>query len=300
MRFLVLTTSVAALLAPAAPAAAADVVPVRAERPFVLLAERGDATTWTLHPTAPGTVSAVATWSGGERLTLALERPGEGGHLARESGTSPLALRFRLTPELLRLDGEWRLTLLNFSGRLVRGEVVVTWPGERAASRHTAVPQERATAAAVLGRSGTRAASRADVAAPPVTEPLPPQPEGSGEVRRTVLPDGRVRIDHPDGSAVIYGPGSFTRIAPDGTETTFSFRSQVQEATLPPPPGDPAFQGFLGAHEDLLLRQIRFLVDQEEQAVANYLAHEATETATVVERIDLRRHYVDVLLGLGP
>lgn len=298
MRSPLLPAALALLAAAAPPAAGAE--PVRTERPFALLAARGDATTWTLHPAALGAITAEATWSGGERLTLALAGPGGDGHLTRESGPSPLVLRFLLTPELLQADGDWRLTLFNFSGSPANGQVAVTWPGPAAPPAER--PRRLHLDAVRVGDLGIRVVAEG-VAPPPeggtAEPPAPPPPAGSGEPRRSVLPDGRVRLDYPDGSAVIYElVCGKTQIAPDGRETRLTCH-QVQGADLPPPPGDPGLGGFLDDHGESLLQQIRFLVGHDAAAIANYLAVETDGTATVVERIDLRRRYVDRLLGLG-
>lgn len=294
----VLTTvlCLAAVPAPSAGAAADSV-----DRPFVLVADRGDATSWRLLPGAAGAITAEATWGGGASLALILNGPGQTGYFARQDGTSPLVLRFRLTPELLRREGEWRLSVVNFSGRPVRGQVRITTPGAEPAAE-----VRRRRPDAVIGKMAV--AQR--VAKPEVVEVVPMQPAepppetlppsgSSGEVRRTVLADGRVRLDYPDGSAKIFevGCGS-TTIHPDGTESKV-LCNQVQGAGLPAPPGDPAFHGFLTEHEAGLLQQIRWLVGSDTQAVDHYLALEAGETGSVVERIDLRRRYVDRLLGLG-
>ncbi len=100
--YLVFATAAAALCLAAVPAPVAGAAAVRVDRPFVLVADRGDATSWRLLPGAAGAITAEATWSGGASLALILNGPGQTGYFAREDGTSPLVLRFRLTPELLR------------------------------------------------------------------------------------------------------------------------------------------------------------------------------------------------------
>ena len=298
--------------ASAQPAAAAAESAVG--RPFVLLAERGDATSWRVHPTAAGTITAEASWGGGRSLALILNGPGQVGSYARQDGASPLRLRFEVTPELLRLDGEWRLSIVNFSGLPARGQVQVRWPGgdeggvartgddrtavlstveERTAIRprpplETRVRRDPATARPASGNSATSTPSALEPPTPPA------------ESRRSILPDGRVRIDHADGSARIFNLGcGWVDIHPDGSQTG-AYCNQAQGAGLPQPPaGDAAFSGFLEDHDERLLAQIRFLVDGDAQAVDNYLAMESSTTSTVVERIDLRRTYVDRLLGIG-
>lgn len=307
-----------AILALALPPPAADADPITAERPFALITERGDATSWRLLPGAAGVITAEATWRGADSLALILNGPGQTGNFARQDGPSPLVLRFRLTPELLRREGEWRLSLVNFSGQRARGDVRITWPGEAAATQSgaagVAVPQRVAGRATVPrgvegratvprgveGRVDPGMAIRPTTATPPAPPGLEPPPSTSGDIRRTVLPDGRVRLDFADGSARIYNVGcGWTNIASDGHPAGGVACNEVQGASLPPPPGDPAFSGFLGTHEERLLLQITFLVGDDAQAVASYLALESGETASVVERIDLRRRYVDRLLGIG-
>lgn len=288
-----------ALLALALPPPAADADPIVVERPFALISERGDTTSWRLQPAAAGVITAEATWHGADRLALILNGPGQA---ARQAGPSPLVLRFRLHPDLLRREGEWRLSLVNVSGQRARGDVRITWPGEEAPAAPGAVPQlvERVT---MMTRSAEARVGpeviRVTTAVPP--EPPAPEPPASpGDVRRTVQPDGQVRLDFADGSARIYKLGcGWTKIAPDGARMGELCSTQVQRDSLPPPPGDSAFSGFLGTHEERLLRQISFLVGKDAQAVANYLALESGQTASVIERIDLRLDCVDGLLGLG-
>jgi hypothetical protein len=290
-------------------AAAAGAVPATAERPFALLAERGDATSWPVHVAAPGSLTVEATWRGAEPLALVLDGPGQAGAFAREDGTSPLLLRFRITPELRQREGEWRLSIVNASGHPARGRVRISWPAAdpsagagRAATGagRVAVLQpvgpRRAGVERVVGRPELGRVTGPPDVPPPALDPAPPT---GGAVRRTILPDGSVRLDFPDGSARIVDPVcGWTEIRADGSASTFSCQ-QVPGAGLPPPPGDAAFNGFLADHADGLLGQIRFLVGGDAQAVDNYLAVESGDASSVVERIDLRRRYVDRLLGVA-
>ena len=281
-------------------------------RPFVLLAERGDATSWRVHPTAAGTITAEATWGGDRSLALILNGPGQVGYYERQDGASPLRLRFQVTPELLRLDGEWRLSIVNFSGLPARGQVQVRWPGRgeggvaRTGDGRTAILSTVEDRAAIRPRNEARVRRDPATARPAggASDTSPPQglepPTPPAESGRSILPDGRVRIDHADGSARIFNLGcGWVDIHPDGSQTGAAC-NQAQGAGLPQPPaGDAAFSGFLDDHDERLLAQIRFLVDGDAQAVDNYLAMESSTTSTVVERIYLRRTYVDRLLGIG-
>lgn len=93
--------------------------------------------------------------------------------------------------------------------------------------------------------------------------------------------------------------------------TYFGWRQDDTPAQLPPPPPPPAeapcagrsdgpLDDFLGHHAERLLRQLRHLLGGDEQVLSAYLASEEASTTTVVERIELRSHQVDRLLGLDP
>ncbi|HEX2162831.1 MAG TPA: hypothetical protein VHM02_02675 [Thermoanaerobaculia bacterium] len=287
-----------AVVPPPATAAAS----VAAERPFALLADRGDDTSWPLRPAAPGAVVAEATWTGGGRLVLTLDGPGDAGQVAHQSGESPLVLRFAITPALAQREGAWRLAVVNPGGAPVRGTVRATWPGEAAepsASGGDDRPRRlRVAAGTALGR-GTLAASTATPPDPPPETLSDPTSGGGGGEVRTILPDGRIQVEYPDGRVRTYNHGcGFVEVSPDGTSSGPACH-EVQGAGFPPPPADDALRAFLEGHEQALLDQIRFLVDPDAAAVGNYLAFEQGEAATVVERIHLRLRYVDRLLGRG-
>lgn len=266
---------------------------------------RGDSAPVAFVVTQPGTVTARAEWSGGaSRLRLTLKPRGGERTVARAFGSSPLSLSHELSAETLRaLGNDWVIELISL-GEAAGGEITISWPEPPLPPPVEQVATERRRASRVLRDNrrarvaeGVRASEPLTTTTPPS---LPPTGGSGGEARRTVLSDGDVRIDYADGSALILHAGcGTTRILPDGTKMKTSC-NQVQGAGLPAPPGgDPAFGGFLDGHAENLLSQIRHLVGNDTQAMANYMAVEAGGASTVVERIDLRRRYVDRLLGMG-
>jgi hypothetical protein len=292
-------------LAAALPAAAQDAPPNRVEHVFDLAAVRGDRAPIAFEIAHPGTVTARAEWDGASRLLLALKPRGGERAVAREFGSSPLSLRHELSAETLRALGKHWVIELTSLGEAAGGELAISWPGPRLLRPFEEAPAERWRADRVRVDAGrARIADRVwateQVTGPTTTPPQLPPGGGGGEARRSVLPNGDVRIDYADGSALILDANcGSTRIFPDGTQTK-TLCHQVQGAGLPAPPGgDPAFGGFLDGHAESLLSQIRHLVGNDTQAMANYKAVEADGATTVVERIDLRRRYVDRLLGVG-
>ncbi len=64
----------------------------------------------------------------------------------------------------------------------------------------------------------------------------PPQPTGSGEVKRSILEDGTIELRHPDGRIERLRPdGTVETVMPDGT-VMVPYALQVQGADLPPLP----------------------------------------------------------------
>jgi hypothetical protein len=116
------------------------------------------------------------------------------------------------------------------------------------------------------------------------------------EPQRSILPDGRVQIRYPDGTVKILEPGcGYTIILPDGS-TSSAMCNQVQPASMPVLPEDPALRSFLEGHRDHLLEQISTLVDNRQDEIGLYLAYEANNTGGLLEQIQMRTRLIDNLL----
>jgi hypothetical protein len=245
------------------------------ERVFELTSYFGDRDVVEITLGGPGTVTIEATWQGSaERLAVILNGPGQTGYYARQDGSSPLSIRFDVTSELFKRGAIWTVSIVNFSrsGRAV-GRLVVDYPISAPANAALSPALRRLRDAAIA---------------------TPQAPVGGPE--RSILSDGRVQVRYPDGRVVIYSAdcGS-TTILPDGMVTQ-ALCSQVQPATLPALPSDPALRIFLESHRDRLLQHISQLVDHRQSEIDLYLAHEMQNAEGLLGQIQMRTRLIDNLL----
>ncbi len=168
----------------------------------------------------------------------------------------------------------WTVSVVNFgrTGTAI-GRIVVGYPSSEMA---------------VAALSPTLRRLRDAVVAEPAAPTTGPE--------RSILADGGVQVRYPDGRIVIYGPGcGSTTINPDGTVFR-AMCNQVQPATLPAVPSDPALRTFLESHRDHLLEQIAQLVDHRQSEVDLYLAYEASNAGGLFEQLQMRTRLIDSLL----
>jgi hypothetical protein len=210
----------------------------------------------------PGRVRAEATWSGSAaELSMILVGPGVPRIHLRRQGPSPLRLDYEVTAEMLALGDGWGIALSRVSGTgSATGELTVVYP----------------KAFEVLG----------DPPSPPTAQP-----------ERSILPDGKVQVRYPDGRVVVYETScGWTTTFPDGT-TSHVACSQVQTASLPGTPTDAALATFLGDHNDRLLGHISRLVGNDQPQVDLYLAFEGQEADSIYKQIKLRTELIGKLLA---
>lgn len=130
--------------------------------------------------------------------------------------------------------------------------------------------------------------------------PEGPQDEAKSVVGRSVAPDGSVEISFSDGSKTIYHPGGgFTTVLPDGT---MIIASAIMIMPTPPPAETSApdsvwmasMNDWLGGMSEAMLNDIEVMAG-DPQSFANYQALEAAETATLYERLEMRRRFLSLL-----
>ncbi len=91
--------------------------------------EFGARAVYPIRVTCPGTISAVAYWSGTARnMALILNGPGQTGYFEREDGPSPLEVQHEVTKTNLDAGALWRVSLVNFNGGTAEGEIKITYP----------------------------------------------------------------------------------------------------------------------------------------------------------------------------
>lgn len=256
------------------------------DKVFELSSVFGDRDVFEITLGRPGTIEASLRWRGSaERLAVILNGPGQSNAFAREDGASPLSFSFDVTRELFERGRTWTISVVNFSRRgSAVGRVVVNYPPS-APTLAVLSPQLRRAREAVLARPPAESGRPAGGDHPASSEPA-----------RSILPDGRVQVRYPDGRTVIYEPGcGFTTILPDGTVSGVQC-NQVQPATPPALPSEPALLTFLETHRDHLLQQISTLVDHRQSEIDLYLDYEAKNAAGVLEQIQLRTRLMDKLL----
>lgn len=244
-------------------------------RTFKLSDVFGDRERFEITLARPGLVRIHVEWRGStKQLAVILNGPGQTGYYARRDGPSALNIEFDITEELFRRGPKWTVSVVNFSRRgSSLGRVVVNYP---------TLTQPLARLSPTLRRIGEVASA----------EP----PSASGESQRSILPDGRVQVRHPDGTVVIYEPGcGFTTIFPDGTASTAAC-NQVQPASMPALPSDPDLRSFLETHRDHLLQQVSQLVDHRQDEINLYLSYESQNAQGLFEEIQMRMRLIDNLL----
>lgn len=242
---------------------------------FKLGSAFGERDTFDITLPRAGMVNIHVVWRGTTKnLAVILNGPGQTGYYARRDGASPIEIKFNVTEQLFRRGAQWRVSVVNFSrsGSSV-GRMVVDYPA-------LVRPLVR------LSPSLRRLAETATTETPPPT----------GEPQRSILPDGRVQIRYPDGTVKILEAGcGYTIILPNGT-TTSAACNQVQPASMPVLPDDPALQSFLEGHSDHLLQQISRMVDYRQDEIDLYLGYESQNTSGLLEKIQMRSRLIDKLL----
>lgn len=83
-----------------------------------------------------GRITASVSWSGGPIcMAVILNGPGQVGYYARENGTSPVTLVYSLSSQDIARGNEWRISVVNFSGRTVSlVNAIVELPGSEVSS----------------------------------------------------------------------------------------------------------------------------------------------------------------------
>lgn len=242
---------------------------------FKLGSAFGERETFDITLPRAGMVNIRVDWRGTTRnLAVILNGPGQTGYYARRDGGSPIEIKFNVTDELFRRGAQWQVSVVNFSRRGSSvGRMVVDYP---------ALVRPLVRLSPTLRRLAEAARTES--------------PTPTGEPQRSILPDGRVQIRYPDGRVVIYEAGcGSTTIFPDGTAST-AMCNQVQPASMPALPDDPALQSFLEGHRDHLLEQISKLVDFRQDEIDLYLGYESANASGLLEQIQMRSRLIDKLL----
>ena len=121
-----------------------------------------------------------------------------------------------------------------------------------------------------------------------------PTPQGTNEISRRVLDDGKVEIRYSDGSGKLLYDGGYTNISPDGAQSSVLFSTHAPAAIPPSPPAGSLEQVWLEYHSEQLLNTLSRLVGFDQNSIDNYLAAEGE--ASVYDRIAKRRRTVDYLV----
>ncbi|ADE13482.1 hypothetical protein Nhal_0283 [Nitrosococcus halophilus Nc 4] len=222
--------------------------------PFSITPTPGDRQVYQLTVDTSGRLIVHANWPSTIALALILNGPGQTGYYARKDGPSPLTIDFEITPELLEKGNQWKLSVVNFKGQ-----------GPPTVGRISlSLPKSTASTAS---------------------------PEAI--VERTIQPDGSVLIKYADGTRKHMYRGGVDLTRPDGTVQRSSF-IEVQVANLPDFPTEGQTVIWLQAHNDNLLNIIQALVDNDETAIQNYLAHEGEERP-LYEKINKRTRAIQWL-----
>jgi len=96
---------------------------------FRLASSWGARETLAFRVIEPVPITLRATWTGSARLALILNGPGQVNCYARQDGSSPLTLTYRVRREDLRGGDQWVATIANFSRQgPIEGRLQVTYP----------------------------------------------------------------------------------------------------------------------------------------------------------------------------
>ncbi len=120
-------------------------------------------------------------------------------------------------------------------------------------------------------------------------------PETGGTIKRTILANGHVKIQYPDGTIKEIYPGG-QKITPPGRDPYYISFYSVQPDTPPSLPGEPSITSWLNYQNKYLLELIKKLVENDNAAVDYYLQNEAQKAKNLYEQINLRMECIDNLL----
>lgn len=235
----------------------------------------GDRDVYDITLQQAGPIHIKAAWRGSAKnLALILNGPGQEGYYARADGSSPLEIKFDVTPELLDRGKTWTVSVVNFNRQgAATGALSMQYPVAKLALKDLR---------AVLNRK--------------VLEGIQLDQPSSGSIERTFTEDGDVKIRYPDGTTKIYFHGGVTVIQPNGESLTFLF-SQVQPDDPPALPSDPQLVEWLEWSNSSLLEFIRSLVNNDETAVNHYLQKEAEHTINIFDQMRMRTSVIGNLLS---
>lgn len=98
------------------------------EHDFKVSAKFGDRDVFEFRVNGTGTITVKASWTGNApQLALILNGPSR-LEFARKDGQSPLALTFAVTEQAFQKGTDWRVSIVNFSGRgSARGKIWISY-----------------------------------------------------------------------------------------------------------------------------------------------------------------------------
>ena len=217
---------------------------------------------------SPGRLRVQVAWTGSaDNLAIILNGPGQTGYYERVDGPSPATFDFVFNRRHVAAEGQWRISIVNFSSGVARGWAIVDVPG------------------------------RPPIGGPVV--PPPPAPPDTAPIKRllpggiveTRYPDGRIRQQHVDEC-------NFTIIFPDGRQQRAMCVEaiRVELATLPEGlVADARLGEWLEELGPNLLEAIREIVN-DEVSVNNLIAFEEEQNLSTAQRIDVRLRALNRLL----
>jgi len=234
----------------------------------------------------PGNIHLQVSWTGSARqLAVILNGPGQTAAYARVDGASPRVLDFAVTQAMVDQGREWQVSIVNFGD----GSASVTVTGQHPAQ------SERLDLSSATVRSAWKLDEKVRLVGPAA-----PDDDAPREPVRTILDDGTVEIQYPDGTIQRFPPGcGWTIIRPDGTVLGTQC-AEVQGTALPELPSDltdEELNGWLNSLADRLIFTIGTIVNDDE-ALQNYLTLE--EGKPLLERIDLRAEALEHLMAPAP
>lgn len=233
----------------------------------------------------PGNIRLQVSWTGSaRRLAVILNGPGQTAAYSRVDGESPQVLDFAVTQEMVDQGREWQVSIVNFGGGYAN--VAVT-------GQHPAHSEQLDLSSAAV-RNAFKLDERYRIVNPAPPEDTPREPV------RTILDDGTVEVQYPDGTIQRFPPGcGWTIIQPDGSMIGTQC-AEVQGSALPELPSeltDDELNGWLTNLADRLLSTISDIVNDDE-ALQNFMTLE--EGKPLLERIDLRSEALEHLMAPAP
>lgn len=247
---------------------------IKINEKFSLDSEFGDRQEYNFKVYKEGYIKVDAIWAGTAReLALILNGPGQRGYYQRKDGRSPLAIRFKVTNQLLNKGNEWKISIVNFSRKgPAKGSLTIEYPS--LSVNVNEIPRNK----------DEHIADEIEIY------------EGPGNTtERTILEDGTVRITYPDGTIKLIRDGGYTIIPPNGEEEIHMY-SQVQPDTPPGLPRDSRIIAWLEWQNEQMLNFIKKLVGNNESAIQNYLNQENEVKKSIYEKMYLRTMTINKLI----